>query len=331
LSILVFGAGAIGSVVGGLLLEAGNDVVLHGRERYLRPVRERGLRITGIWGEHHVKPPAVSWNIDDLRGARFDDVLLCVKAFDTEAAMRQMMPLLGKKTLVYSLQNGVGNVETIARFAGAGRTVGGRVIFGAGVEEPGTVKVTVYAEEVMLGPISGKTDFGRIEAMAERLSAAGVPALPTRDIHQYLWAKVLYNAALNPLSALFNATYGELAENPVTRGVMERVIEEIFAVTRAAGIRMFWETAEGYQRKFFEEEVPPTRAHPMLQAIERGRQIEIDALNGAVARMGAELGVDVPVNRVLTDLIRAREGFARMSTAKDGGAVHGAFPREDKP
>jgi 2-dehydropantoate 2-reductase len=312
-SVLVFGAGAIGCVVGGLLLKAGHQVTFYGRERYLRPVRERGLRITGIWGEHHVRPNAVHWLPDDLRGLTFPDILLCVKAFDTEEAMKEVAPLVGPETLVYSLQNGVGNVETIARFVGEERTVGGRVIFGAKVEEPATVSVTVYAEEVMLGAISEKTDYTRIEAMARDFSAAGVPALPTREIHQYLWAKVLYNAALNPLSVLFNATYGELAENPVTRGLMEQVIEEVFAVTQAAGIRMLWDTPEGYKRKFFEEEVPATVAHrsSMLQAIETGRRIDIDALNGAVVRMGEDLGVPVPINRVLTDLIRARERFSQ--------------------
>lgn len=312
--ILIFGAGAIGSVIGGLLLKAGHDVVFYGRERYLRSVREHGLRITGIWGDHSVKPSEVYWNLADLEGRSFRDILLCVKAFDTEPAIRELLPFVGGDTLVYSLQNGVGNVETIARFVGEDRTVGGRVIFGAKVVEPGTVEVTVYAEEVMLGPISEQTDYARIEAMARDLSAAGVPALPTREIHQYLWAKVLYNAALNPLSVLFNATYGELAENPFTRRIMERVIAEIFAVTRAAGIRMFWDTPEGYQRKFYGEEVPATRAHrsSMLQAIESGRRIDIDALNGAVVRTGSALGVDTPMNRLLTDLIHAREAFTTM-------------------
>lgn len=311
MSILVFGAGAIGSVIGGFLCQAGHDVVFYGRERYLRAVREKGLRITGIWGEHHVRPTSVHWVPEDLRGRRFRDILFCVKAFDTEAAMREIVPLVEADTLVYSLQNGVGNVETIARAVRPERTVGGRVIFGAKVEEPGTVQVTVYAEEVMLGPISEETDYARIEAMARDLSAAGVPTLPTREIHQYLWAKVLYNAALNPLSVLFDATYGELAENPVTRSIMERVIEEIFTVTRAAGIRMFWDSADGYKRKFFEEEIPATKAHrsSMLQAIETGRRIDIDALNGAVVRLGENVGIETPVNRLLVELVRAKERF----------------------
>jgi len=311
MSILVFGAGAIGSVIGGLLAEAGHDVTLYGRERYLRAVGGDGLRITGIWGDHFVDSLDVSWSLEALKGETFRDVLLCVKSFDTETAARQLVPLLQPDSLVYSLQNGVGNVETIANHVGEERTVGSRVIFGAKVEEPGLVRVTVYAEEVMLGPVSGRTDFVRIEEMAKWMSEAGVPTLPTNEIHKYLWAKVLYNSALNPLSVLFNVTYGELAENPVTRRIMESVIQEIFAVTRAAGIEMFWENAGGYKRKFFDEEVPATVAHrsSMLQAIETGRRIDIDALNGAVVKLGEKVGVDPPVNRLLVDLVRAKERF----------------------
>jgi len=314
MSILVFGAGAIGSVIGGLLAKAGRDVTLYGRERYLGAVRESGLRITGIWGEHSVGSLDVCWSLDELEGRTFRDVLLTVKSFDTEAAARELVPFLQPDSLVYSLQNGVGNVETIARHAGEERTVGGRVIFGAKVEEPGLVRVTVYAEEVMLGPISDKTDFARIEEMAGWMSEAGVPALPTREIHKFLWAKVLYNSALNPLSVLFNATYGELADNPVTHRIMEEVIEEIFRVTRAAGIAMFWDDADGYKRKFFGEEVPATVAHrsSMLQAIETRRRIDIDALNGAVVRLGEKVGVETPVNRLLVELVRAKEKFVSL-------------------
>jgi 2-dehydropantoate 2-reductase len=310
-SILVFGTGAIGSVIGGLLAKAGHDVTLYGRERYLRAIREGGLRIAGIWGDHFVESLAVFRSMDELEGKKFRDVLLCVKSFDTEAAARELVPLLQSDSLVYSLQNGVGNVEIIAERVGEDRTVGGRVIFGAKVEEPGLVRVTVYAEEVMLGPVSGKTDFGRIEEMAKWMSEAGVPTLPTTEIHKYLWAKVLYNSALNPLSVLFNVTYGELAGNPVTRRIMEQVIEEIFAVTRAAGIEMFWEDAGGYKEKFFGAEVPATVAHrsSMLQAIETGRRIDIDALNGAVVKLGEKVGVETPVNRLLVDLVRAKERF----------------------
>jgi 2-dehydropantoate 2-reductase len=250
---------------------------------------------------------------------RWDAVLVAVKARDTAAMAAAVAPHLAPDGVVVSLQNGLGNVETLARAVGAGRVLGGRVIFGAELVAPGHARVTVIAEPVLIGAPDPRD--ARLAAAAtrwaQRLDAAGVPAAATDRVLAALWEKVLYSAALNPLGALRGLTYGELAADPDARAVMDRVIAEAFAVARAEGVALAWPDADAYRATFYARLVPATAAHrsSMLQDIERGRTTEVDAINGAVAARGATLGVPAPANEALTHCIHAREGRARREEA----------------
>src|SRR5262249_60848466 len=130
-----------------------------------------------------------------------------------------------------------------------------------------------------------------------------------------LWAKVLYNAALNPLGALLGVPYGELPAHPDTRTIMDTVIEATFAVARAEDVALRWPDAAAYREVFYGRLVPATAAHrsSMLQDIERGRPTEIDAINGAVAARGAKRGLPAPVNATLARLIRARRALGQRT------------------
>jgi 2-dehydropantoate 2-reductase len=123
-----------------------------------------------------------------------------------------------------------------------------------------------------------------------------------------LWAKVLYNSALNPLSALLNVHYGALPSQADSRALMDAVIDEVFAVAAAEGVELPWATAEAYRTEFYERLVPVTFHHrsSMLQDIERGRPTEIDAINGEVWRRARLHDMAVPINEVLTRLLRLR-------------------------
>jgi 2-dehydropantoate 2-reductase len=125
---LVMGAGAVGSTFGGMLANAGNEVILIGRERYMKPIRERGLRISGIWGSHTIKDIRAT---SELRANYEPDVvLLTTKSFDTEKALIELQPFIADDSVVISLQNGIGNEELISRYVWEERTMGGMVITG---------------------------------------------------------------------------------------------------------------------------------------------------------------------------------------------------------
>jgi len=311
--VLVFGAGAIGSVAGGMLARAGHDVVLIGRAPHMSAIRREGLHITGIWGEHRVTNLACYTSLDEMPGGRaagvVDLILVTVKSYDTAEAARTVKQLVRKGTLVLSLQNGYGNVETLEKIIGQEEVLGGRVIFGVELVEPGSVHVTVYAEEVLIGSRLGLVELDRLLAIARAFTSAGIPTKPTQKISQHIWGKLLYNAALNPLGTILRRTYGELAANAHTRELMDCVISETFAVASATGIELLWKEPEEFRNLFYEKLVPPTAAHypSMMRDIELGRRTEIDALNGAVVRLARDAHVVAPVNLALTNQVKFLE------------------------
>ena len=309
---LVMGAGALGSVFGGLLAEKGCDVTFVGLDDHLKAIQSHGLKVTGIWGDHTINNCRAYYGTAELSGT-FDVVLLSVKSYFTADVIRQTLPFITDKTLVFSIQNGLGNWEAIASVVGWNRTVGARVIFGAEIVKPGTAKVTVYADKVLLGSPSGEAPIEKIRHVCNDFNAAGIPSAISDGIEASLWGKILYNSALNPLGAILNVPYGRLRDVPEVLDVMHRIIEEIFAVAQAKGLILGYKGPDDYYRFLLEKQIPPTAQHraSMLQDMELGRRTEIDALNGAISRYGRELGVPTPVNDVITAVIKGLESKSK--------------------
>jgi 2-dehydropantoate 2-reductase len=317
---LVMGAGALGSVFGGLLQHAGQPVAFRGRGPHFEHLKTLGLMIDGIWGEYRLGPVAT------LKGEqKFDVILLCVKAFHTEEAARQVRRHLSPDGLIISVQNGLGNLEIIAREFGASRTVGARVIFGARVTRPGAVTVTVSADQVLLGPRAGERPPPQLAQVASDLNRAGIECAVVADILPHLWNKVLYNCALNPLGAILGVPYGALGEDPQTREFMRRLLEEIYQVAQALEVELLFAAAPAYFRHFLKDLVPPTAAHrpSMWQDLEQGRRTEIDALNGAICRYGAAQGVPTPYNDAVCRLVRFLEN------RKHRGIISGPLQKDN--
>lgn len=315
---LVYGAGALGQALGCLLAAAGHEVVLVLRQRYIEAMRAGGLRVTGIFGEYRTAPGQLAlWpDLKGRNGERFDYVLLTTKTYDTATAVAEIAALAGCRCPVVSLQNGCGNLEQLIAVVGTERSLAGRVITGFEIEAPGTVRITVSADRVHIGG----SERGAIPAAAANLAAvldrAGLPSLAVADVHQSLYAKLLYNCALNPLGAVLGVHYGALAESASARRVMDTVIAETFAVIRAIGGTLPWSEPELYRRLFYDQLVPATYHHrpSMLQDIEQGKPTEVDAMVGYVAARGERHGVATPCCRLLAELVRAREQTAGVRT-----------------
>jgi 2-dehydropantoate 2-reductase len=308
--ILVFGAGAVGSVLGGLLARSGHQVTLLGRPEHMQAVRQRGLTIEGLWGAHHVTGIATADSPGQIRARTVDLVLLTVKAYDTPAAIAAIRALELTDATVVSIQNGYGNTQALEAALGRGRVFGARIITGVELPEPGRVTVTVSADSIRLGPPLGQAELmPRARELAAVFQQAGVPVSATEQYREYLWSKILYNCALNPLGALLRATYGQLTADPGTRELIDLILDEAFAVTQRAGIPLFWDRADRYRHHFYEELIPPTAKHypSMLRDLERRGRTEIAALNGAVVELARPYALPVPVNQTLTSLIRLRE------------------------
>mgnify|MGYP000848876343 CR=1 FL=1 len=288
---------------------AGHRINMVDPSPHMALIAERGLRITGIWGDHCFTGIDARNSTAGLNPGDFDAVFVCVKSFDTPAALDTAAPLVDENTLVCAFQNGLGNIEQVAARFGWARTVGARVIYGVRVVEPGTVNVTVIASPTALGAMRPEGPADRVRSLVAAMDAAGLPTIYSDRVEALLWAKVAYNSALNPLSALLDAPYGRLPGIPEARRMMDAMIDELYAVGKARGVLLDPPDAGAYRDLFYNRLIPPTAAHyaSMHEDFARRRRTEIDALNGAIVRLGAECGVPCPVNAWLTDLIHARE------------------------
>ncbi|MBN1688733.1 MAG: 2-dehydropantoate 2-reductase [Candidatus Omnitrophica bacterium] len=310
LDILVFGAGAIGSVYGGFLSRFHN-VTLLGRTNHIRAIRKRGLRVSGIWGRHVFKQ--LQLETDSRKFIRqkkhFDLILLTVKSYDMARAVLAIKKLLSPHTAVLALQNGLGNIEILHRALPPKQVFAGRVIFGVEVPKPGEVKVTVIAQPTALGETCRKGITPRLKHLVQVFSETKIPTVACRDIERLIWAKVIYNSSLNPLASLLDCHYGYLGEHQATRQMIQEIIEEIYRVGKKLKVHLAPRTALGYQKVFFKTLLPRTYHHhpSMLQDLQRGKRTEIEALNGAIERLGKRAKIAVPVNALMADLIRQKE------------------------
>ncbi len=314
MNILAVGLGALGTVFAAMLQEAGHRVHALTRDRYLDALRDRKVHVAGIWGNHDAVLDGIASSIAPFRGEAFDLVILTVKSYDTRAAIEEVRPLVTEKALVLVAQNGYGNYETVAATVGKEHTLLGRVIFGAKLQGTGKAEVTVIADAVRIGQPDGAVPEGRCKEIASLVNAAGIPTEYAANITAVLWDKILYNAALNPLGAVLECTYGQLAENADVRPLMDAVIDEIFQVARSHGIPLNWKNAPEYRDHFYARLVPPTAKHypSMYYDMKAGKRLEIDALNGAIVKLAKEKGVPVPVNETITRLVKAKEALSAV-------------------
>jgi 2-dehydropantoate 2-reductase len=313
--ILVAGAGALGSVMGGMLRAAGHQVALLGRPEHLDAVARRGLVLDGLFGRREVSGFELFPDIASLRGRKFGLILVAVKSYDTAQIAPYLAGMLGEGGVAVSAQNGLGNLEILAEHLGTGQILGARVIFGAEIDRAGSARVTVFAEPVAIGPapdLSGAATpmlEAKAAQIAAALSTAGIPTDAVGDIRPWLWTKLFYNAALNPLGALLGLHYGALGDDPELRRIMDAILAEAYAVARGSGVQLPFDGAADYLSAFYGRLLPATYDHrpSMLADLQRRGRTEIGALNGRIVEMAEALGLDAPANRTITALIRARE------------------------
>ena len=302
--IAVVGAGAVGGYFGGMLARAGAPVVFIGRPAFVEAVQMNGLFLDAVQFQEKLKVEA-SADLEAVRGAQL--VLFCVKTVDTAATARAMAPLLSRDTIVLSLQNGVDNAEQIRAASGI-EALPAAVYVAASVPEPGRIK-HVGRGDLILGPDNEKT-----RRAAAIFARANVPCRISENVAGELWTKLVWNCALNALSALGRARYGEIIASADARKLVETTVYEVLAVAKAAGIQPagLGDPKAALAGAFkVAEQMSATRSST-AQDMARGKRTEIDSLNGYIARRAAELGVAAPVNHALFTLVKmAEKGFGK--------------------
>jgi 2-dehydropantoate 2-reductase len=298
--IAVVGAGAVGGYFGGMLARAGAPVVMIGRPALVEAVKMNGLFLDTLHFQETVQVEAAT-DLKVIRGAEI--VLFCVKTTDNAATAGAIAPLLAPSALVVSFQNGVDNVEQIHAAAGI-EALPAVVYVAASVPQPGRVK-HVGRGDLVVGPRSARTE--RVASLFER---AAVPCRISENIAGELWTKLVWNCALNAVSALGKAKYGQIAASDDARTVVETAVYEVLAVARGANIQPpGLEDPKAALAGAFKIATQMAEAlSSTAQDMNRGKRTEIDSLNGYVSRRGAELGVPTPINHALYTLVKLAEG-----------------------
>jgi len=322
MKLVILGAGAIGGFLGARLTRAGEDVTLIARGPHLQAMREHGLRVIESGGEYTVHPACT----DDFGVMKTADaVFITLKAHGLPPVVERLGSALGEKTAVVSAQNGIpwwyfqrysGELEgihletvdpggLIARTIDPVRVIGCVVYPATDLIAPGVVR-HVEGDRFSLGELDGSQS-ERCLGLASALSNAGLKAPVQAKIRDELWVKLLGNAVFNPMSALTRATLGELAESPLTAQVVRAAMAEVDQVARRLGVEM----AVSIDRRIRGAARVGAHKTSMLQDLEAGRPLEIDALLGSVVELADRLSVEVPHLRTLygcVNLLDAQRG-----------------------
>ena len=292
MEVLVYGAGALGSLVGGMLARA-HDVTLVGRDAHMRRIREDGLRIDGEVNAH-VRPRAVT---DGARRSA-ELALVTTKTYDTDSAAADLAT--GEYDAVCSLQNGLTEERLVA--AVDPPVLAGTASYGARFLEPGHVRCTGVGE-VVVGTLAGGPS-----ALASRIGrafdAAGVDATTAEDMPRRRYEKLAVNAGINGPSALARVTNGEVRTGPAV-DVAREAAREVATVARADGIDLPDETAIDAVERVAHDTA--ANRSSMCADVEAGRRTEVDAIYGTIVERAAAHDVDVPTCRTLSALIQGWE------------------------
>jgi 2-dehydropantoate 2-reductase len=295
MKIVIFGAGAIGSLFGALLAKK-NTVMIVGRTPHITSIKHKGLTITGKTNLT-VNVPAVESTKEITLSP--DLILLTVKSYDTKAASSQISTILHEKTLVVSLQNGLDNIEKMEQHIEKKQILAGVTTHGAFFSEPGVIIHTGMGTTI-LGELDGRPST-RIKKISDVFNKVRIETKISNDITSELWRKAIINSSINPLTAFLGCNNGYLLQNPLLEEIVERVCRESSMIAQANGIQvapleMINRTKEVIQQT-------AQNSSSMLQSIQQGKKTEIDSINGVLVRVGMEKNIETPLNRMLIELV----------------------------
>jgi 2-dehydropantoate 2-reductase len=298
MKIVVVGPGAIGSLFAAYLAKSKEEVWLldHDKERAAK-INAGGISIEGSSGFWQSQPKT---SADLLAIGQADLIIICVKSFQTKKTIEQIKPLLGQETKILTLQNGIGNIEIIAEIAGEDRVIAGVTSEGATLIQVGRIRHCGRGETI-IGSADGKTPV-QMRAIREIFNKVGFECKMSRDIKSLLWSKLIINVGINALSAITRLPNGRLIEHEGTKRILRDAVTEAARVAKKKRVKLIFDdplakvetVCEGTQDNL----------SSMLQDVLRKKRTEVDFINGVIVRLGQELGIDVPTNKFLLDLVK---------------------------
>ena len=307
MKIVMLGAGALGSTIGGTLAMGGNDVhFVDMWQEHVDLINKDGLHMTNEKEDWYVRVDART-TADTIGEA--DLVIVLVKSFATKQAVEQLKQtnVIGKNTLVMSLQNGLGNEETIASVIGSENVISGKTYVGGRLIQAGYISAGVQGKWTYIGELNGEiTD--RIQTVCNVFNDAGLLCEVSDNIKGLIWDKLLINVAAGALCGITRLPYGPLYEEDYIKDVAVAAIQEGIQVAKAAGVVLKSEDPQ-YPWVAASEGLPGTIKTSILQSLELKRPTEIDFINGSIVEWGKKYGIATPVNQTLVACVKGIEKY----------------------
>ena len=302
MKIAIVGAGAMGSLFGALLAEGGHAVWLYDIwQEHIDAVIQNGVAIEFGGKTRQVRLKAAA---DPLQIGESELVLIFVKATQTKAAAQTAARLAGSRGLVMTLQNGMGNAETIAQVVPPERILVGTTSHGSTMLKAGSIRHAGAGPTTVGMWAEGEKEFQQARQIADQLTRSGIETTAVKDVRPVVWDKLIVNIGINAITALTGIKNGQILDLELTRELSRAAIEEAALVAQAQGIRVRKDPAT---HVFKIAEATAANRSSMGQDVDHGRPTEIKALNGFVMRQADRMGIPAPVNRTLTALVQTVE------------------------
>lgn len=301
MKIVIVGPGAMGCLFGAFLSKSKEEIWLLDKfkERAAK-INENGISLEGVSGSWQAKVKATA-NPQDIGTS--DLILICVKSFNTKQAIEQIMPLLGKNTKILTLQNGMGNIEVIAELTAEDRVIGGVTNEGATLIDIGKIHHAGRGQTI-IGMINGKTPV-EMRGIREVFNKVGFDTKMSRDIKSLIWSKLIINVGINALTAITGLSNGKLTEFEGTKRILRDAVTEAARIAKRKRIKLIYDDPLAKVEAVCEG--TSKNLSSMLQDVLRKKRTEIHFINGVIVRLGQELGIDVPTNKFLVDLVKTIE------------------------
>ena len=297
----IVGAGSIGSLLAALLCKSKEEVWLLAKtEEEAKKINADGISVEGVSGNWQARVKAAS-DPKDVQECGL--VVVCVKAYDTKSAARAARQMVAEEGVVLTLQNGMGNIELLQDVVGQEKVIGGITNMGAVLLGAGKVRHAGKGD-VVIGRLDGKVPVA-MRAIRERFTRAGIETKVSKEIRGALWAKLLINAGINPLTAVTRLNNGSLVEIKEVRELMRQAVSEGARVAKRKRIKLAYEDPLAKVEAVCE--ATASNISSMLQDVLAKRRTEVEYINGFIVRQGQELGIPVPVNVVLLNLVKTIE------------------------
>lgn len=312
MKVLVMGSGAVGGYFGAVLRRAGHDVVFIARGDHLKSMARSGLRVeSSAAGTFDIdaraleRPPA-AW--------KADLVLYCVKGYDNSTAVHTISPAVGTDTVILTLQNGMGSIDALAAAYGRDAALPGLTYIDATRTGPGVVReFGLKPPDIVFGEEDGRGS-DRVDEIREALDVEGVEVRVSDDITKELWSKFIYICGLSGSTCITRSTFDQVVTTPATLDLTRRIMREAYSVSEAKSVGIADDYVDDTVDYFVS--IGGENTSSMYTDLMRGNPIEVEVLNGAVSRMGAELSIPTPANDFIATCLslyhaRAMEGRNR--------------------